>query len=283
MQMKTPEQADKVLSPKVAGTRVLEKVLQPFTLDFLVLCSSITSFMGGGPGQADYCAANAYLDAFALSRDTQKRRVLAINWGEWQWNAWEAGLEGYDKDTQAFFRANRQRFGISFEDGTEALRRLLSTAFSQVIVSPQDFRTFAELAKSFTASSILKNAQEKQREKYPRPTLSNPYTAPRSELERTITAIWEELLGISGIGTEDNFFELGGNSLIGLDAITRLRKALHLETLPAYVLYEAPSVCTMAQHLEQSHQSEEITDRHGRGEKRRASLKNRMHEIRRAM
>ena len=34
---------------------------------------------------------------------------MAINWGEWQWNAWEKGLAGYSPEVQAFFRAKRER------------------------------------------------------------------------------------------------------------------------------------------------------------------------------
>jgi NAD(P)-dependent dehydrogenase (short-subunit alcohol dehydrogenase family) len=282
MQMKTPEQAARVIAPKVAGTLILDKALQAFSLDFLVLCSSITSFMGGGPGQVDYCAANSFLDAFAQSRTSHSTPVLAINWSEWQWNAWEEGLEGYDKNTQQFFRENRRRFGISFGEGTEALRRLLSTPFAQVIVSPQDFRVFAELGKLFTAASLLENVQEIQQErpKYARPLLGSSYIAPSTELEHRITSIWEKILGISGIGTQDNFFELGGNSLIGLDVIAHMRKELDVEVLPAYVLYEAPSVSTIAQYLEQTGTSEKIADRYDRGERRRASLKRRMSETR---
>jgi len=283
MQMKSPEQAAKVLAPKVAGTLILAKALREFSLDFLVLCSSITSFMGGGPGQVDYCAANAFLDAFAQNATVGTGPVISINWGEWQWNAWEEGLEGYDKNTQQFFRDNRKRFGISFADGSEALRRVLASSFAQVIVSPQDFRVFAEVGKAFTAASILKNVQQQQQEKHPRPSLGSSYLAPSTEMERRIAAIWEELLGIAGIGMQDNFFELGGNSLIGLDAIARLRKALTLESLPAYVLYEAPTVGAMARYLEQhSKPTTEIADRHDRGEKRSAILSRRMSGMRQA-
>jgi NAD(P)-dependent dehydrogenase (short-subunit alcohol dehydrogenase family) len=60
MQLKTPEMAERVLAPKVNGTLVLENVLRDVELDFLVLFSSIAAVVGGGPGQVDYCAANAY-------------------------------------------------------------------------------------------------------------------------------------------------------------------------------------------------------------------------------
>ena len=84
IQLRTSEEAARVLAPKVAGARVLESVLEGLGLDFFVLCSSLSSLVGR-PGQSDYCAANAFLDAFA--REHSRRTgtfTVAINWGEWQ-------------------------------------------------------------------------------------------------------------------------------------------------------------------------------------------------------
>ena len=279
MQLKTPEAAERVLAPKVQGTLVLERVLRDMQLDFLVLFSSITSTTGGGPGQVDYCAANAFLDAYAQRHFAQHGMTVAINWGEWQWNAWEAGLSGYDMETQAFFKENRRRFGISFEDGAEALRRILSYSLPQVVVSTQDFRALVELSKTYTAATMLEKSRQRHQARtiYSRPTLSSEYAAPGNELERRIATVWEELLGIVGVGMNDNFFELGGNSLIGVDLIARLRKELHLANLPGYVLFEAPTITAMAHYIEQSKTTETIEARHERGERRRESLKHRMH------
>ncbi|MBV9789244.1 MAG: SDR family NAD(P)-dependent oxidoreductase, partial [Chloroflexi bacterium] len=118
--LKTPEQALSVLAPKVQGTLVLHELLADIPLDFFALFSSITSATGGGPGQIDYCAANAFLDAFAQRYADAHGRTIAINWGEWQWNAWEKGLEGYNPEVQTFFRENRKRFGIEFAEGSAA-------------------------------------------------------------------------------------------------------------------------------------------------------------------
>jgi len=282
MQLKTPEMAASVLAPKVMGTLVLERVLQNLSLDFLILFSSITSTTGGGPGQVDYCAANAFLDVYARRHFWQHGTTIAIDWGEWKWNAWEEGLAGYDTEAQIFFKENRQRFGIAFEEGTEALTRVLSCRLPQVVVSTQDFRAIIELSKSFTAAAMLQKARQSHQARaiYPRPNLGSSYIAPKNETEREIAAIWEDLLGISQVGTNDNFFELGGNSLIGIDLITRLRKALAIETIPTFVLYEAPTVSAMAQYLEQSNTTASVEVRHERGEKRRESLKHRMREAR---
>ncbi|HEY6804820.1 MAG TPA: SDR family NAD(P)-dependent oxidoreductase [Pyrinomonadaceae bacterium] len=84
IQIKTPAAAANVLAPKVAGTRVLDRVLKESKLDFFVLCSSRSSILGGF-GNVDYCAANAYLDAFAhYKRATSDSAAVSINWDAWQ-------------------------------------------------------------------------------------------------------------------------------------------------------------------------------------------------------
>ena len=84
IQIKTPAMAAKVLAPKVAGTRVLDRVLKNVSLDFFVMCSSRSSILGGF-GNVDYCAANAYLDAFAhYKRANNGGSVVSINWDAWQ-------------------------------------------------------------------------------------------------------------------------------------------------------------------------------------------------------
>src|SRR5262249_9666396 len=64
IQVKERAVAEAVFSPKVQGTLVLEALLRETKLDFFAVCSSLASLLGGF-GQADYCAANCFLDAFA--------------------------------------------------------------------------------------------------------------------------------------------------------------------------------------------------------------------------
>ncbi len=80
LQIKTRESAARVLAPKIQGTLVLQEVLRDSTLDFWLLFSSISSLVPP-PGQVDYAAANAFLDAFALSQPGQP--IASVNWGMW--------------------------------------------------------------------------------------------------------------------------------------------------------------------------------------------------------
>ncbi|HLM58887.1 MAG TPA: SDR family oxidoreductase, partial [Pyrinomonadaceae bacterium] len=84
IQLRTAESAADVLAPKVRGARVLEDLLDGEDLDFLLLCSSLNSILGG-VGQADYAAANLFLDAFARYDVAERgRATISVNWDAWR-------------------------------------------------------------------------------------------------------------------------------------------------------------------------------------------------------
>jgi acyl carrier protein len=75
--------------------------------------------------------------------------------------------------------------------------------------------------------------------------VADAYAAPRSPLEKKLTQIWEEVLGLDQIGVHDNFFDLAGNSLIAAQIISRVVGAFRVE-LPLRSLLDAPTVAQMA-------------------------------------
>lgn len=85
---KTAAQLQRVLEPKVTGTSNLDAASKDLQLDFLVLFSSFTSALGN-VGQADYAAANGFMDQFAAYRNHQvdagqrHGHTLSIHWPLW--------------------------------------------------------------------------------------------------------------------------------------------------------------------------------------------------------
>ena len=55
--------------------------------------------------------------------------------------------------------------------------------------------------------------------------LSTEYEAPRTETERMLVNIWQEMLGIEKVGIHDNFFELGGDSLLNIRLTAMVNRA----------------------------------------------------------
>ncbi|MBV9354133.1 MAG: SDR family NAD(P)-dependent oxidoreductase, partial [Chloroflexi bacterium] len=252
IQFKTREAAAGVLAPKVDGTLALSAALRDRPLDFLVLFSSIAS-VTGGPGQADYAAANAFLDAWARCHADCHGRTISIGWGEWLWDAWQEGLQGFPAEVRRLLIASRETYGISFDEGTQALERALAAGRPHVSVTTQDLSAMVAGSRQATVTAAMEHVREQRRSQpaHPRPNLSNWYAEPGSLCEQQIAAVWSDALGIEPIGSNDNFFELGGNSLVGISVIARVRKELRLDKLPAHTLYDAPTVAALARHVEQ--------------------------------
>jgi acyl carrier protein len=71
------------------------------------------------------------------------------------------------------------------------------------------------------------------------------YSAPRNEVERTIAAVWQDLLSIERVSVDKNFFDLGANSLMMVQANGRLRVALG-KGVPLLDLFRFPTVRALA-------------------------------------
>jgi FkbH-like protein len=78
-----------------------------------------------------------------------------------------------------------------------------------------------------------------------REALAYPFAAPQTEIEKTLAAIWAEVLRFDSVGRHDNFFELGGTSLLSVDLFARVERHLR-RRLPLTSLIEAPTVAQLA-------------------------------------
>jgi len=70
---------------------------------------------------------------------------------------------------------------------------------------------------------------------------TDKYVRPRTEEEKIITQIWSEILGVEKIGIYDNFYDLGGHSLVAIQIVANLSKAIG-KTIPIAALIKSPSV-----------------------------------------
>ncbi|KAB7837015.1 acyltransferase domain-containing protein [Streptomyces mobaraensis] len=82
-----------------------------------------------------------------------------------------------------------------------------------------------------------------------RPALSVPYTPPGTEREKDVVRLWEDVLGIDGIGVHDNFFDLGGESLLAMQLFARLRDTTGVE-LSLQRIFDAPTVARLVPLLD---------------------------------
>jgi polyketide synthase PksN len=135
---KTKEELQAVMKPKVAGLVYLDQASKGLPLDFFILFSSIAGRLGN-VGQADYAAANAFMDAYAKYRNTlvtSKERfgqTLSINWPLWQ----EGGMR-IDAETERIMRQSMGMVAMQTTTGIQALYQALASGKEQVMVAEGD-------------------------------------------------------------------------------------------------------------------------------------------------
>jgi acyl transferase domain-containing protein/acyl carrier protein len=243
IQLKTKESAASVLRPKVDGAQILADLLAGKKCDFLALCSSLSSVVGG-VGHVDYCAANAFMDSFAQARRHDTRLpIVSIDWNAWQGVGMAASLE-LPSDLKQWQQEIHNN-GIKAKEGQEALARILASGLTQVAVSTEDLGLLIEQHFAYTPPGDAPG-QRPTGTSHARPHLGVSFLAPRNDVERKIAEVWQQFLGVDEVGIHDNFFLLGGHSLLGTRLISRLRDTFDLD-IPLRRLFDAPTVAGLAE------------------------------------
>ena len=154
---KSTAELQQVLAPKVAGLIHLDEATQQQALD-LFICFSSTSGAFGNPGQADYAAANAFMDQYAQYRQnlvaTGQRhgKTLSISWPLWA----EGGMH-VDVAVQAAM-ATKGLHLLPTAEGLAALHHSLQGDSSHVIVMYGDVNRLKELKRERDSSVVCADA-----------------------------------------------------------------------------------------------------------------------------
>ncbi|MBW4666582.1 MAG: acyltransferase domain-containing protein [Cyanomargarita calcarea GSE-NOS-MK-12-04C] len=224
---------------------VLEKVLEDFNIDFCIIFSSLSSILGGF-GLGLYSVANQFIDIFS-NRHNQKTSLpwYVINWDKFQPNV--------SQEKIALERVSGEGLAITPLEAVEVFKRVFSLReVTQIIISTVDINARKNYIISLDSlANSQSNNQLDSSSRYSRPSLSNFYAAPTNELEKQITEIWQEVLGIAEVGIYDNFYELGGDSLIATQLVSRLRAKFPVELPLRDLLLEAMIPVKQAEIVEQ--------------------------------
>jgi acyl carrier protein len=72
---------------------------------------------------------------------------------------------------------------------------------------------------------------------------------PRTEIEKGLSSIWQEVLEVDQASIDDNFFFLGGHSLSGMRVLARIRRDFHVD-VPIRSLFDGPTIAELAVEVE---------------------------------
>lgn len=246
--LKSAEEVERVMAPKVDGLEVLRELLGQQQLDFMVLMGSINAVVGA-PGVADYAAANAVFDAFVDAQCCPQawRRVVVLDWGPWREVGMAAKLQ-LPESQRAAWQAQLQS-AIATEEGVEAFRRALASNARRLVVLPFDLvagldrkREQAHSQPSPAAASSGLGSGIGV------PAPAQPTVLFESEVEGRLVQIWIELLGVDRVGVDDDFFALGGHSLLATRVLSRIGEGFGVR-LTLRDMFDAPTIALLAQRI----------------------------------
>jgi acyl transferase domain-containing protein/enoyl-CoA hydratase/carnithine racemase/NAD(P)-dependent dehydrogenase (short-subunit alcohol dehydrogenase family)/acyl carrier protein/2-polyprenyl-3-methyl-5-hydroxy-6-metoxy-1,4-benzoquinol methylase len=257
MLKKTPADFREVLAPKVIGTFNLDQASQQADLDFLALFSSIAAVMGNA-GQADYAAANGFMDQFAAYRNRlvagghRAGRTVSINWPYW--------LEGGMTLGTAQRESLRRSSGIEplgTANGMRAFYECLQSSDDQLLVMEGDL--------SRLRGALVRQSLQAEASPTSTPALAPMPAAPAAAAAPAGT---EDLLTKTTDYLRDQFAVLlkmparridpdagleryGIDSILAVDLITRLEKTFG--PLSKTLLFEYQTISGLAEYFARAH------------------------------
>lgn len=207
--------------------------------------SSLSSILGGF-GLGLYSAANHLIDTLVTQHNQNNSFPwYTINWDKIQFNL--------TPESKIFEQISGEESSITPAEIIEVFKRILSLdKGNQIIISKVDIKARYNYAFNLNCVTNSKFSNQLYSSlRYLRPQLSNSYVAPKSELEKQITQIWQDVLGIAGVGIYDNFYELGGDSIIATQLVSRLRAKFPIDLPLRDLLLKAMIPAKQAEMIDQ--------------------------------
>ena len=250
----------RVLRPKLDGAWNLHELTRDLPLDLFILFSSATTLLGN-PGQANYVAANAAVEALAAQRRRQGLAACAIAWGPIA----DVGVLTNNRAARDFLRAQLGADALTSSRALAQLDRILTQGNRTIAVMDFDWPTLQRM---------LPAAQDKRFDELRRRFGDGKETAdtddlglrirslPESEARKLLISILvgeiAEILRLptERIGAAQSVFDLGMDSLMAVELALALEARFGV-TVPPMLISENPSLERIADRLFASLSGEE--------------------------
>ncbi|UYQ66239.1 type I polyketide synthase [Streptomyces peucetius] len=246
----TPKQLERVFRPKADAAWHLHELTKNHRLSAFVLYSSVAGAIGT-PGQANYAAANTFLDALAAHRRAAGLPAVSLAWGPW-----ELGMAGTLSQVDL---ARFRRIGLvplAAAEGTALFDTALALDAALAVPAVIDK---AALRQQKTVPAMFRGMVAPERE--PARRRSEPSILQRladlspqersDELLQLLLSTSALVLGYPStddIDAETSFKDIGFDSLSGVEFRNHIRKETGVE-IPATVIFNYPTPAALVVHL----------------------------------
>ncbi|MET9108798.1 type I polyketide synthase, partial [Streptomyces zhihengii] len=249
----TAEQVERVMRPKVDAALHLHELTEGADLAAFVVFSSVAALIGS-PGQANYAAANASLDALAASRRAAGLPATSLAWGLWD------GVGGMAGELSEAELARLERMGsqpLSAELGLDLFDQALTTDAALLAPVRLDTAALRAQARDGLVPAILRGLAPAPARRADTGGSLGRRLAGVAEADREQVAldlVLEQVAGVLGhasaaaVDPARAFNELGFDSLSAVELRNRLTQATGVR-LPATLVFDHPSPLAVARLL----------------------------------
>ena len=243
------QKMETVFQAKIQGAWNLHELTQDYDLDHFILYSSIGSIFGP-IAQANYAAANSFMDQLALNRQQMGLAGLAINWGAWS----EAGLaQKHAEKSQVLAMQGIEL--ITPEQG----RRLIKQIFDeqgQIVVLPINWEESVSqmgrelLIKDLKHGNNYSVTMIKDYTQWKEELLTKPEGEQLDDMIVFVTQIVAKVLGgkEADLDVSTGFFDLGMDSLTSVELRNMLQSTFDLQ-LPSTLIFKYPTIEDVSEYL----------------------------------
>ncbi|MEY2833456.1 MAG: hypothetical protein RLZZ574_2715, partial [Cyanobacteriota bacterium] len=244
-----------VLGPKVQGAWNLHHLTQKYDLENFILFSSASSLLGSA-GQANYCAANAFLDILAHARRNLGLPAIAINWGAWKNTGLAANTQitkGLKQQGIGSIKPNQGIGSIKPNQGIEILEQLLLNAPAQIGVIPFDWDVWQQhnSVTPYYENLVSVPAYAENSNDYKQHLLAAIPEQREYLLREQISQQLGAILGIKDLDKIDlisGFAELGLDSLGSVELRNKLQYSYNLK-LSSTVIFDYSNITALTNYL----------------------------------
>jgi acyl transferase domain-containing protein/acyl-CoA synthetase (AMP-forming)/AMP-acid ligase II/acyl carrier protein len=235
---------EQVLAPKVQGAWNLHQLTQKYDLENFILFSSASSLIGSA-GQANYCAANAFLDTLAHGRRNLGLPAISINWTAWK-------NTGLAVNTQITISLQQKGIGsIKPTEGIDILEHLLLDAPPQMGVMPINWNLWQQNHAVTPYYEDLVDFCHKSTSDDQQQLIT---ALPEQRQFLLITQISQQVANILGIKNSSEidlklgFSELGIDSLASVELRNKIQSNYEVK-LSQTVIFDYPNIAALSDYL----------------------------------
>ena len=233
----------KCFSPKVVGSKLLHELTKKKQLDFFVCFSSVSALFDGG-GQANYAAANSYMDHLMNYRRRIGLPGLTVNWGGWAEVGMAARLDS--------LKANDRSIYITKKEAFSALEKLMCEGLVQAVVCKIGVRLSGKNVPILFSELVTDGKSPAQADtELENILIDNPNNSLRENLKTFVSNQVVKILGLDPgdeIASEEDFTDLGIDSLSSTELKNSIQSGLS-QTIPMAVLFSHASIDRLTDYL----------------------------------